>query len=128
MAIACNSLVLRPSLLLSFAVEILEAGKQEKNSCLQNCYCKRKQERRPENEAIACNVLTGSSCFVWVGDLSEKVVTTAAHCNGLSRIFVYIAIGHHACITSANSSPDYWALSIPHRDSHVFPLHSAVLG
>ena len=45
-----DSLVPRPSLSLSFAVTILEAGKKEL-SCLQNCYCKRKRERRSGNEA-----------------------------------------------------------------------------
>ena len=43
------SLVPRPSFSLSFAVTMLEAGKKELvNSCLQNCYCKRKHERRQE--------------------------------------------------------------------------------
>ena len=59
-----SSLVPRPSLSLSFAVTILEAGKKElvnnleagkkelvNYACLQNCYCKRKRERRPGNEA-----------------------------------------------------------------------------
>ena len=76
-----TSLVPRPSLSLSFAVtifleagkkelvprqfflcsnnfggrkertKILAAGKKELVSCLQNCYCKKRDERRPGNEA-----------------------------------------------------------------------------
>ena len=55
-----SSLVPRPSLSLSFAVTIVEAGKKELVkrltnsfflSCLHNCYCKRKREGRPGNEA-----------------------------------------------------------------------------
>ena len=50
------SLVPRPSLSLSFAVTILEAGKKEGKkefflSCLQNCYCKREKACMHGNKA-----------------------------------------------------------------------------